>query len=876
MRPLLLLLTAGLLLTGRVYAQTWYPVGPGGGSDLQALAMHPTDPNTYYVVGDIEGIYKTTDGGQTWRLINNNLVQDIYGGAIYYVLNLVLDPQNPERIYACTQAGLFRSEDGGASWNPLYVVNDGETTETLVADVAIDPTNSRRIFMAIGDPASAGTQDYVDELFQPWTFPADLNEGVFLSEDDGVTWQELPVGLLPHTGVNDMLLVDSQTILLSTMNGVYRSTDGGQTWEEKNTGLPHRNTQVFQLVPTSPVPTLFLTVHTVGDVARGESDFTGGVYRSRDLGDTWEDVTGNLPRFDSANQLFYEYWRLAAHPDWPDRLFVANTRGGSWEKAGIYVTENALADQPTWTLLYAPQRGAWIAPPFFVDPFAFILGVHPADARLLITGTVGVEISQDGGQTWTQVYAMEIGTDAWRGNGMEMMNTETIAFAPSDVQRFYVGYDDFGPFRTDNGGNSFRRLDARMDPELGPLWGIDGVKDILVDPENADHLYISRWQGSQGGYSTNYYAGGVVRSTDGGYTHVPIMNGLPLADNYPDVGAGRFDLALDPVSGSPGQRTLYAAVYHHGVYKTTSSGASWQPVNQGLGTWAERAWEVLVNPFNPSEVFLGTISRDVEDPLPQGLFKSADGGQTWQRITTLPQGGDVLYLHMDANQRLYALVVDNFDWPGEGFLFRSTDGGKTWETLFTGQYLTGVDTRPDQSAVIALAASQSYRNSIVPHGVYVSTDDGRTWKLVSHTPSSQKTLAGPNVVTEPLQHMFINVIRFNPHVPEHLYVGTAGGGLWQSTDVFTTAVEEEAPEALKVALYPDPFGERLFVTLPSASAPWEIHVFNLLGQEVYAASAPAGMRRWVWYPQGLPAGQYFIRIERQGKAEGYYVVHLSK
>ncbi len=854
MRTLLLLL---LCIPWPVKSQTWHPLGPGGGSDLQALAIHPANPDIMYIGGDIEGVYKTTDGGQTWKLINNNLVQDIYSSDIYYVTNIVLDPVNPDRIYLCTLSGLFRSNDGGQTWEPLYVLNDGESTFTPVADVAIDPTNTDRIFMGRGEPALLGAQDYSTSRFEPWSPDPNIPGELYLSEDGGQTWHLLPLDLPEGMSINDILLLDSQTLLVSTMVGVYKSTDGGQTWTASNTGLPHTNTYGFQWVPTFPAPTIFLTLHTIGDVQQGESTFQGGIFRSTDLGNTWEDITGNLPRFDASNELFYAYWRIAVHPDQPNRLYIANSRGGSWEKAGIYVTDNALAPHPTWTLLYAPQRGAWLKPPFFVDPYAFILGIAPSDPRVLVTGTIDVEISRDAGNTWQQTFTQEISPDHWRGNGLEMMNTETIAFS-SSPDTFYIGYDDFGPFRTDDGGNSFIRLDKTMDPVIPPLTGIDGAKDILVDPTRADYLYLSRWEGSQGGYSTNYFAGGVLKSTDGGLTQVPIMNGLPLADNFPDTGAGRFDLAMDPKAGSPGTRTLYAAVYHHGVYKTTDGGAQWTAINQGLGTDASRAWEILVNPFHPQELYLGTIARGEEDPLPQGLFKSSDGGQTWQRITTFPSGGDVLFLHMDALQRLYVALTDNFDWPTTGYVFRSTDGGKTWETLFEGQYPTGIDTHPQDPEIIAIAASQSYRNSITPHGVYLSRDDGKSWSRISST----------------LQHMTLNFIRFDPHHPDHLYVGTAGGGLWRSTDVLTSASASEQLTRASLTFFPNPFKTRLTIQIRSSSITY-LHLFDLLGREIETFTALRGVRTIQWIPHTLPAGLYLLRLDEREKSTWYSVLYLG-
>lgn len=95
-------------------------IGPGEGSDLHFIAIQPDNPDVIYVGGDIEGIFKTIDGGTSWQNINNNPTQLPYGGDVYWTNDIVIDPVNYQRIYFCSGAGLFRSENGGQSWNLLY------------------------------------------------------------------------------------------------------------------------------------------------------------------------------------------------------------------------------------------------------------------------------------------------------------------------------------------------------------------------------------------------------------------------------------------------------------------------------------------------------------------------------------------------------------------------------------------------------------------------------------------------------------------------------------------------------------------------------------------------------------------------------------
>lgn len=721
---------------------TWSNIGPGGGSDLHFLAVHPGDADVIYVSGDIEGIFKTTDGGLSWRNINGNLAHENYGGDVYFTNDIVLDPADPDRIYLPTAVGLFVSREGGESWELLYP--DAIVTEddpVSVATAAVDPSNSDRLYAGLGNGADGSEADFAE-----WE-PLDGPGGLLLSMDAGTTWETVDVGMPDGTGVHSIVVdpEDPQTIVLATTAGIYRTTDGGASWQSGNSGLPHTNCHRLAARNLDDGSLdLVLTLKVIGDPANGATH-SGGLYRSADGGASWADITGDLPRHDDFSELFYDYWQLDVHPTDPDVIYTATVRGSGYEDTGIFATRDG---GQTWDHLYTPTDDGWFTPPWGSDPYAFDIAVAPGRPERVVISGDRVDLTDDGGVTWEQRHTQPV-DGAWKGTGLELMNTDGLALDPNDDTAYYVGYDDMGLFRTDD-GESYARLDPSQDPAIGTVAG-DGVKDILVDPDNGD-LYISRWQGSQGGYDANYATGGVVFSGDRGATVTDRSSGLP---------AGRADIVLVPDTGSPGQRTLLAAVYHHGVYRSADSGASWSALNEGLGSGASAAWELAVDPSDPQRVYLGLNNRGAGSP---GLYRSSDGGDTWSTVDTYP-AGDVLYVGISDHGVLYASVTDNFDWSTTGGLYRSEDNGETWGQIHDHPRIKDLDIHTDNPDRLLVTGQDWYRPAGHGGQLYLSEDGGETWDVIS---------AG-------VAHTFFNFARFDARrSPTVVLAGTAGGGLWSA------------------------------------------------------------------------------------------------
>jgi photosystem II stability/assembly factor-like uncharacterized protein len=217
---------------------------------------------------------------------------------------------------------------------------------------------------------------------------------------------------------------------------------------------------------------------------------------------------------------------------------------------------------------------------------------------------------------------------------------------------------------------------------------------------------------------------------------------------------------------------MYVTVYESGVYKSVDGGKTWAARNNGLGNSGNmHVLSVTVQPKTGS-VFCaisGMREGDLKFPVPGGLWKSTDGGDSWTDITKS------LKLHWPGNfvldpndENIIYLTAATIPGGAEGGVYKTTDGGKTWKRLLKDKDFaaTGgpsyvqclyINLKPNNPAHIYLGTES--------HGLWVSPDAGRTWKRFAALPFANAT----NVA-------------FDPENPGMMYVCTFGGGVWRASD----------------------------------------------------------------------------------------------
>ena len=277
-------------------------IGPSDTADVYAIAVDPTAPGTLYAGTRNGGIYKTTDGGQSWTPKNEGIVGSIYS-------NFALDPTDPEKVYLGTDGGgLFRTTDGGDHW-----AHGEGSYHQIVKSISIDAVQAnvltmgafRDIYRSFDYGATWGILyqfDFATGVLSIAQDPVSTNtmyiatntHGLMKSIDGGYTWNRTAV-----SQISTVVAIgpgDPQVVLASGFNGLVKSTDGGAAWRT-TLDVPYGSAIVFDAANPGTVYASF---------------GYNGVYVSNDGGETWSPANAGLPTLqinalaiDSDNGILY-------------------------------------------------------------------------------------------------------------------------------------------------------------------------------------------------------------------------------------------------------------------------------------------------------------------------------------------------------------------------------------------------------------------------------------------------------------------------------------------------------------------------------------------------------------------------------------------
>ncbi len=805
--------------------------GPGGGSFIMSIAIHPTNPDLLYMGGDIEGPFLSTDGGTSYTRITGNLAGGNSSADIYAGQAMTLDPQNSERVYMGSWGGLYRSDDRGVLWTRLTLDPVLEAVENFsVASVAISPTNSNLIL--------AGTGDVETNV--------DGTSSIYRSTDGGTTFTNTTGSVFSGADVTTHWIVFDSTqtgvVYAATGEGILKSVDDGATWAFTNMGLPNGTAgapivQGLVGVNNGGVFTLYATLRSQS----GTNFVAAGVYRSIDSAATWQDITGDLPKEQTVDELLsYSYWHIVVSSSEPGTVYIGTQLGTAWEHFGLYKTTNATtanAAEVTWSYIWDVEGTVvpftdfgWLDTDWWNDRHVGFLGISPSNPNILFAGSDHMFKSIDAGVTWTEVYSQTVTgkQDTFIGRGIECMEPFDIAFDPNDDNRWWVGYDDMGLWRTDDAGVSF----VRLDPLQNEPGSVDCACFVVTDPTESNIIYVGR-NGGENDFDIDWKSGKVYKSADSGATWTRLGE-----TDFGNSGAGGRPFLLMMPGGTPTTRTIFAAIFGQGLFKSTNSGATWTAVNTGFGgTDKERIWTMVNDPDNAGVLYAG-ITDGAPDSTIQtgGVYKSTDEGLSWSKLngTTAPTG-QVIDMALASDGTLYAATAPVFTLlevgtgTRQGGLYRSTDGGATWTRVFDGLRADYVDVAPTDPNIVVVGVSSLFTfNQAHDAGTFISRDGGLTF---------QKEMDG-------LSHTRLWMVEFHPKNNDLVFVGTGGGGLFAGTGALPV-----------VGGGMDPFGGVDYVGFPNWKTsswyknynaqywPWIFHEEHGW-QFVYTGSTSAGIFLW--------------------------------
>jgi photosystem II stability/assembly factor-like uncharacterized protein len=600
---------------------------------IGAIEIDPRNPQVVWVgtgeswtrnsvsIGD--GIYKSTDGGESWTNVGL--------GKTERITRIVVDPRSSDTVYACAPGklwsdspdrGLYKTSDGGKTWDLILT---GPNLSTGCSTVAIDPKNPDVLFAGLWDFRRKG-----------WTFrsggdgaEAPSASALFKSTDGGRNWTEVKgLGPKPWGRVEVAIAPSNSSVLYafveSTASALWRSGDGGNSWEKRDNSqmMVWRPFYFARLVvdPANPDRVFKMNLELIVSDDGGKSfTRTGGFNAHGDWHDLWVDpenakhiVAGNdgglYISFDGGNRWVKnnnlpvsQFYHVAIDDRDPYRVYGGLQDNSSWVAPSAYAggISNAV-----WENLYNGD-GFWVVP-------------DPTDPESVYAEYQGGMVARVDRRLQT---ARDIQPKANYKERLRYNWNTPLAASPTQKGTLYVGSQFL--FRTRDRGDTWERISPDLttnDPQKQKQELSGGV---TVDNSSAEeHTTIYSISESRFDPNTVWVGtddGNLQITRDGGKSWNNLtrnVNGLPPASWVSWVEASRHDAA-----------TAYAAFDRHTfgdmtpwVFRTTDSGKTWTRIvspEQGVRGYAHVVKE---DPIRKELLFVGTEL---------GLWISVDGGRAW-------------------------------------------------------------------------------------------------------------------------------------------------------------------------------------------------------------------------------------------------------
>ncbi|WP_141204860.1 RICIN domain-containing protein [Streptomyces griseorubiginosus] len=341
-----------------------------------------------------------------------------------------------------------------------------------------------------------------------------------------------------------------------------------------------------------------------------------------------------------------------------------------------------------------------------------------------------------------------------------------LVFNPKEKGLLYARTDMGGAYRWDTGAEQWIPLTDFLGEKD---WNLLGIDALATDPVDPDRLYLST------GTYTNEWAGNgaILRSTDRGRTFKRVDLPFKVGGNEPGRGAGER-LVIDPADHS----TLLLGTRKNGLWRSTDYGATWRqvssfPVKDGAGSGAGISF-VTYGPVGSNTVYVGV--NDKSTPL----YRSADGGNSWQAVSGQPTGQMPQHGVVTADGSLY-LTYSNSIGPMDataGSVWKYTPSGGAWKNISpsSGSYgFSGLAVDPQKPSTVMVTTLDRWWPE---DEIYRTTDGGSTWKALAD--KSQRDASGAPYVGTHTGH-WMTALAIDPFNSGHVLYGT-GNGVWRSKD----------------------------------------------------------------------------------------------
>jgi photosystem II stability/assembly factor-like uncharacterized protein len=658
----------------------WREIGPAlPGGRAANVAGSAKNPNLYYVGAAGGGVWKSTDGGETWN--------DVFGTEpVASIGDVVIDPTNDETVWVATGegnprndvipgAGVYKSTNGGKDWTATGL----EKTRTITR-LLVDPKNPNHVLVAaLGD-----------------TFAPSEDRGVYVTDDGGKTWTKtLYVG--SQSGASDLAMdPNNPNIVYAGMwhfqrrpwttesggpdDGLYKSTDGGKTWKQlTGHGLPEGTIGRIGLAVAPSNPN---RVYATIEASKGV------LWRSDDAGANWTLVSSE----SLVNQRPFYFSHLAVDPSNPDHVYgisvvlVSSRDGGK--------TFRPLLNGP-----HGDFHGMWIAPN---DP-----------KRLIVAEDGGVGVSHDGGGSWFfdrnlpigEVYHVGVGATGnpyWVCGGWQDNNAwcgPSNSLDPSGILNKY--------WFNVNGGDGEWAIPDPLDPNI--FWSdSQGGSVIVFDKRNSDQFLAQPYIALVGEqfdlrtakYRFNWDSPIAFAPWDG---HIGWLGGNVIFQTK-DRGRHWTVISPDLTLNEKNHQAPPGGPITHDV----SSAENYNTI-----------LDIEGSSLHKGEIWVGTDDGQVQYTL--------DGGLHWKNVTppSVPDHGEAETVAPSTTTDGTVFVSIDRHLMGDyaPYLLVTRDFGKTWsnigKNLPTGTWYARSVRQDLHNANIVYAGTET--------GMFISCDAGASW-----------------------------------------------------------------------------------------------------------------------------------------------------